>query len=297
MSRTIDEVVSLLWPDLPVEAEPLAGGITNTNYRVEVGGERFVVRLIGARTELLGIDRTSEMEACRLAADLGIGPELVSADLGEGVVVTRFIEGRTIAPEEVGAEPVVAELATALGRVHAAGKVASSFDTFRLVPAYRALAGQHGVAPAFDYETMAGTLERLAAARPWQPSSLCHNDLLNSNLLHDGAVRIVDWEYAGMGDRFFDLGNLAVNHRFGEAQEEALLRHYFGRVDEAHLAALRLFELASEAREAMWGVVQMAISTLEVDFEAYAGEHAAGFFALLETIELEESLRLAALVP
>ncbi|MFZ0171416.1 MAG: phosphotransferase [Acidimicrobiales bacterium] len=297
MSSTIAEVVSRLWPGVPAVTEPLAGGITNTNYRVEAGGERFVVRLIGAHTELLGIDRGSELEACRLAAALGIGPELVSADLAEGVVVTRFIEGRPIAPEEVGAEPVVAELAAALARVHAAGTVASAFDTFRLVPAYRALAGGHGVAPTFDYDTMAGTLERLAAVRPWQPEALCHNDLLNSNLLHDGGVRIVDWEYAGMGDRFFDLGNLAVNHRFGEAQEEALLRHYFGTAEAPQLAALRLFELASEAREAMWGVVQMAISTLEVDFEAYAAEHAAGFFETLESVDLEASLELAALVP
>jgi len=76
-----------------------------------------------------------------------------------------------------------------------------------------------------------------------------------------------------------------------------LLRHYFGRADATHLAALRLFELASEAREAMWGVVQMAISTLEVDFEKYAGEHASGFFEILEAIDLEESLELARLVP
>jgi len=297
MSTTIAEVVSRLWPGLEVSTEALVGGITNYNYRVEAGVQTFVVRLIGERTELLGIDRASEMAAGGLAAGLGIGPEIVQADLDAGVVVTRFIEGRPLAREEVGSEPVLAEIAAALRRVHRAGTVAATFDTFRLVPAYRQLAGRHGVAPAFDYETMAGTLERLARARPWQGSALCHNDLLNSNLLHDGAVRIVDWEYAGMGDPFFDLGNLAVNHGFGQAQEEALLGHYFGRAEATHLAALRLFELASEAREAMWGVVQTAISALDVDFEGYALEHAEGFFGILEAIDLDESLRLAARLP
>lgn len=293
----IAEVVARLWPGVPVSAEPLSGGITNTNYRVEADGEAFVVRLIGARTELLGIDRESELEAGRLAAALGIGPELVHADLVEGFVVTRFIEGRPIAHEEVGAEPVVNEIAAALRRVHAAGAVKATFDTFTLVPSYRQLAASYRVAPAFDYDAMWGTLERIASVRPWQPVALCHNDLLNSNLLHDGSVRIVDWEYAGMGDHFFDLGNLAVNHGFSGSQEEALLRSYFGTVEATHLAALRLFKLASEAREAMWGVVQLAISTLEVDFEGYAGGHASGFFEILEAIDLEESLALAALVP
>jgi thiamine kinase-like enzyme len=295
MSLAVADVVARLWPGTAAVAEPLAGGITNSNYRVTVGEERFVLRLIGARTELLGIDRDSELAACTLAAGLGIGPELVRADLSDGIVVTRFIDGRPIDPGEVGGEPYVREIAVALRRVHGAGTVAATFDTFRLVPAYCREAHAHGVVPPFDYEAMAATLERIAAVRPWKPAALCHNDLLNSNLLYDGGIRIVDWEYSGMGDPFFDLGNLAVNHGFGPAQEEALLRHYFGRAEEPHLAALRLFQLASEAREAMWGVVQMAISALEIDFEGYAGEHATGFFERLETIDLESSLALAAL--
>jgi thiamine kinase-like enzyme len=294
MIPTIAEVVAGLWPGVAVETEPLVGGITNSNFRVDAGGESYVVRLIGARTELLGIDRHSEMEACRLAAGIGIGPELVVVDLAEGVVVTRFIEGRPIAATEVGTEPVLAEIASALRRVHSAGTVAATFDTFRLVPAYQELAESYHVTPGFDYGTMASVLGRIAAARPWQPAALCHNDLLNSNLLHDGTLRIVDWEYAGMGDPFFDLGNLAVNHGFSEDQRAALLRHYFGRAETADLAVLRLFELASEAREAMWGVVQMAISSLDVDFQAYAAEHADGFFNLLGELNVEESLRLAA---
>lgn len=297
MGSAIAEVVSRFWPGMDVSTEQLSGGITNTNYRVDAGGESFVVRLIGDRTQLLGIDRESELQACRLAADLGIGPELVAADLGDGVVVTRFIAGRPIAHGEVGVEPVVAEIASALRRVHGAGTVTATFDTFTLVPSYHRLAERHEVTPAFDYGTMCRTLERIADVRPWQPAALCHNDLLNSNLLHDGGVRIVDWEYAGMGDPFFDLGNLAVNHGFSEAQEEALLRCYFGTASAAQVANLRLFELASEAREAMWGVVQMAISSLEIDFEDYAGEHAAGFFKILASMDLEDSLALAALVP
>jgi thiamine kinase-like enzyme len=294
MGSTIGEVVAAVWPGLPAKAEPLTGGITNSNYRVEVDGASYVVRLAGERTELLGIDRVSEAEACKMAARLGIGPEIVHLDLERGIFVTRFIEGRPIAPEQVGVEPFVAEIAAALRRIHAAGSIRATFDTYELVPGYRELAASRGVAPSFDDATMLRTLERIALVRPWQPAALCHNDLLNSNLIHDGHVRIVDWEYAGMGDCFFDLANLAVNHRFTASQEEALLCHYFGSMSAAHFSALQLFKLASEAREAMWGVLQLAISRLEVDFEAYAAEHAGGFLEVLDAIDLEGALAAAA---
>ena len=99
----------------------------------------------------------------------------------------------------------------------------------------------------------------------------CHNDLLNANFLLDGDhVWIVDYEYAGMGDAFFDLGNLSVNNGLTPEAQEILLRLYFGRVRDVHRARLALMQLMSDFREAMWGVVQQGISTLDVDYVAYA---------------------------
>ena len=76
-----------------------------------------------------------------------------------------------------------------------------------------------------------------------------------------------------------------------------MLGHYFGAAEDTHHGALQLFKLASEAREAMWGVLQIAISALEVDFEGYAAKHASGFFEILDTIDLDRALARAALVP
>jgi thiamine kinase-like enzyme len=294
VAASISEIVAGIWPDSPALIEQLSGGITNSNYKVEAGDEAFVVRIAGERTELLGIDRESEVAAGRLAASLGIAPEVVFADLEGGVVVTRFIDGRAVAPDEVGHEPVLREMAAALKSIHHVGSVTAIFDTYRLVPAYHELAAAEGVRPPFDYGTMAGSLERISRVRPWRPSALCHNDLLNSNLIYDGTVRIVDWEYAGMGDPFFDLGNLAVNHGFSADQDGALLGHYVGHVTESDLATLSLFKLVSEAREAMWGVMQMALSSLDVDFAAYAREHAEGFFGLLQRLDFDRALSEAA---
>ena len=115
--------------------------------------------------------------------------------------------------------------------------------------------------------------EGIREARGPQPLVPCHNDLLNANFLDDGEIRIVDWEYAGMGDRFFDLGNLSVNHDFGVVEDGLLLAGYFGEARPADLAALRLMRFMSDFREAMWGVVQTGISELDFDFPGYAAEH------------------------
>jgi len=104
----------------------------------------------------------------------------------------------------------------------------------------------------------------------------CHNDLLPSNFLLDGGrVTILDWEYAGMGDRYFDLGNLSVNNAFTPDDDARLLDAYFGPggATRRRRARLALMRLMSDYREAMWGVVQAAVSDLDFDFLAYAERH------------------------
>ncbi len=107
----------------------------------------------------------------------------------------------------------------------------------------------------------------------------CHNDLLNANFIDDGTrIRIIDWEYAGMGDPFFDLGNFSINHELTPTEDEILLTAYDGGVRPDRLARLTLMRIVSDFREAMWGVLQQGVSSLDVDFVAYA---TAGFDRLL----------------
>ncbi len=262
------------WSGRPRTAEPLAGGITNRNYRVVVDGEVFVVRIPAESGSLLGIDRRVEREASLLAAAAGVGPEVIAFIEPEGVLVTRFIEGRPVRDHTIH-EPVMLErIAQALRRIHQAGSIVSGFSPFRVVEAYALMATRHGgsLPPAQERaQAIAVTIER---ALSLHPPVLCHNDLLNANFIDDGvSIRIVDWEYAGMGDRFFDFGNFAVNHQLTEDDEAWLLAAYFGRVASAQHARLKLMRLMSDYREAMWGVLQQAISELDFDFSAYAAKH------------------------
>ncbi|MCP4360194.1 MAG: FAD-dependent oxidoreductase [Chloroflexi bacterium] len=106
------------------------------------------------------------------------------------------------------------------------------------------------------------------------PPAFCHNDLLNGNfLLDNGRVFLLDWEYAGMGDVFFDLANLAAHHEFDDEQELWLLTNYFGSASSLQQARLKLMKIMSDFREAMWGMVQIGISQLDFDFRGYANQH------------------------
>jgi thiamine kinase-like enzyme len=259
---TVDAVVERLWPGAAAVVEPLGGGITNHNFKVEVGGEAFVLRISGKDTELLGIDRGHEHAASLVAAGLGVGPDVVA--FVEGCLVTRFVGGQPaerVAPADAGG---------LLRTIHDGPAIPSRFDSFRVVEEYHDLAEERGVPVPSAYEEASGRAAEIEVRRGAAPARPCHNDLLAANFIDDGSrLWLVDWEYAGMGDPFFDLGNFAANHELDGGGERELLSAY-GSDD---LEALHDMRFMSDFREAMWGVVQQGISELDFDFAGYADRH------------------------
>lgn len=263
----------------PAEGEPtvLGGGITNHNFRARFGGREVVVRLPGNDTELLGSDRAGEREAGELAATVGVAPAVLATLADPVVLVTEFVEGPTMEATDLREPATLAAAGATVRAIHDCGKIGARFDAFRLVEDYAAATrGQGGEVPE-AYERAHAVAARIEAAPALAGGApvLCHNDFLPANFIASPAgIRVVDWEYAGMGSRWFDLGNFAVNNELGPAEEEAFLNAYLGApAAPADLAALRLMRLMSDFREAMWGVVQTAISDLDFDFAGYATKH------------------------
>jgi thiamine kinase-like enzyme len=273
---------------------PLAGGTTNRNYAVEVDGDRYVVRLPGENTALLDIDRNVERAANDRAATLGFAPEVIALVEPDGCLVTRFIVGDAIAKSALAEPDTLARVATILRTLHESGPFPGTFDAFTVVARHHDAARSRGVSIPSAYERVSAIVGEISAAFgvTAEPSCLCHNDLLAANFLRTPArIWLLDWEYAGMNDRYFDLGNLAVNNEMDEGAETQLITEYFGGVTRRRRARLRLMKMVSDAREAMWGVVQQGIATIDFDYAGYAGEHfdrllrnagAPGYRALLD---------------
>ena len=290
MSDVLEAAVARVWPGRDARFEVLGGGITNHNLKVEVDGELYVLRVVGKNTDLLGIDRSVELAATGAAAAVGVGPVVVAFIEPEGWLVTRFIEGKTPSVERMREPEMLARVAEALRSFHDSRAIPGSFDSFRVVEIYRETALGRGRSIPDAYERAHEIAQRIEVKRADAQPRPCHNDLLNANFLDDGdRLRIVDWEYAGMGDPFFDLANFSINHELDAAASATLLGAYFGEVRSEDAGALELMRFMSDFREAMWGVVQAAVSELDFDFVAYATEH----FDRLERTAATEEFRTA----
>lgn len=280
MPVTLEQVIARVpdWANrTDVMTSPLHGGITNANYRVDAGEGSFVVRIPGADSELLGIDRRREHACTTAAAEAGVGPEVVHFFEDWGVLVTRFIQGEKIPPEKIRKSENIRRVVESLRRIHTGKRFPGTFCPFQTVKDYLRTARKKGV-KAFpeDFDSLFAALMETeqALSESDAPAAPCHNDLLNENFLDDGkTIRMVDWEYAAMGDLFFDLGNFAVHHEFSDDEERMLLEAYFGRYADRDHARLKRMKIASDLREAMWGMVQIGISKLKFDFSGYANKH------------------------
>jgi thiamine kinase-like enzyme len=264
------------WAGHIATLEPLDGGITNRNLKVTLSdGSRYVLRLCGKDTDLLGIDRHVELAANRQAFLIGAAPEPVAFIEPEGYLVTRFIDADPAPDLRVG--DVMTQVGSMLRKVHAGPALATSFGCFTIAERYAATASSRGVKPPEDYLRVREICAHISSAfgvHP-EPDVPAHNDLLNANFLRapDGQVWLIDWEYAAMNLRWFDLGNLATNNELDADGCDALLQAYSGGVDPVGQAKIVLMQVMSDVREAMWGVVQQAISTLDVDYIDYSAKH------------------------
>jgi thiamine kinase-like enzyme len=285
-----------------LDGEPtvLGGGITNHNFRARFGDAEVVLRIAGRQTELLGIDRAAEHVATDAAARLGIAPAVLAFLPEHACLVTAFVPALPIAEQALREPPALPEVARALRAFHEHGPaLATRFDVPATARDYLAIARDRGADVPAAAEDAARLAERIAgvlAGHPEHGLVPCHDDLLGANVLDDGHRRwLVDWEYAGMGDRYFDLGNLSINNGFTDDDDRALLSAYW---DEPctlrRFAALRLMRSMSDVREALWGVVQSAISDLDFDFAGYADQHLRRLAATTADPRFESWLRDAA---
>jgi thiamine kinase-like enzyme len=260
-----------------ITVSPLAGGLTNRNYRVEDAAGSHVVRL-GDDIPHHHILRFNEVAASRAAAETGISPEVEHAE--PGILVTRFVDGETLTSERVRQEvPRVLELVRRVHHempAHLRGPVLA-FWVFHVLRDYgHSLEGQRPEAELADLLDRAAQLETAVG-----PVELVfgHNDLLAANFIDDGKrLWLVDWDYAGFNSPLFDLGGLASNNRFPAVEEAAMLEAYFGAPTSPDLSRrYTAMKTASLLREAMWSMVSEVYSTLDFDYAAYTDDNLRRF--------------------
>jgi thiamine kinase-like enzyme len=283
MALTVEEAISRIpqWTNADdLKVSPLDGGITNSNFRVDTGGESFALRIAGADTDLLGINREYEYAANLVAGKMGIAPEVIYVIEPEGYLVTRFITARPFPPEEITQPENLRRVMEVVRKIHSMPDIPGNFSVFRTVENYAETARRYNVEFPEEFDWLIERMNEAEAALLTEPEPLrpCHNDLLNANFLIDDRIYILDWEYAGMGDLFFDLANFSDHHELSDEQDQWLLKCYFGNVTDKQTAHLKIMKVLSDLREAMWALVQIGISELDFDYRGYANKFFARVF-------------------
>jgi thiamine kinase-like enzyme len=259
----------------PIDLERIPGGITNHNFVVRAGGRAYVARLCEDRP-LLGIDRRNEVICQQAASARGIAPEVIHHE--PGLLVSRFIEGRTLTADDVRQPAPIARLAAMLRHLHQSWDTMTGevvyFCPFQTVRTYARTAARLGADLPAEIDDLLEDTRRLShQIAPFRPVP-CHNDLLPANLIDDGrSLWLVDWEYAGIGHPLFDLANLSANAALDDGQELRLLTAYRGPIEPRDLDELRIFRAVSMLREALWATIQSVASDIAFDYRRYADEH------------------------
>lgn len=277
MSVAIEQVIAAIpeWRGRRITTEEIVGGLTNRNYRVDVDGQPCFVRVPGADTALLAVDRGNELANSRAAAEAGVGPRVLEHLPAWDVMVLEWLPGRTLSNTSASEPGMPGRLAEALRRLHGAPRFRDDFDMARLAARFLRVVDERAIPIPAGYREHLPLLPRVVAAlaaRPLPPAP-CHNDLLAANLLDDDdRLWIVDYEYSGNGDPTFELGNTCQELGWDDDRVEALALAYFGAYRDDQLARMRLQMIMSDVGWTLWAAIQAAVSTIDYDFWGWAEE-------------------------
>jgi thiamine kinase-like enzyme len=273
----VDEIVGRvsLWRGREVSVSELSGGLTNSNYRVDVAGASYVLRIPGASTELLAVDRANERHNAEAAAATGVAPRVLEYLEDANVMVLEFIPGETMSADSLRSVEMARRMASSIKRLHSARRFHADFDMFRLTEFYLGVCRERDVRIPDGFAErlgQVGEIERAFDRNPMPPAP-CHNDLLAENYIDDGSMLwIVDFEYSGNNDPCFELGDTAQECGFDKDQRATLCEAYFGKSTPSLLARIDLQAVIADVGWTLWAAIQAKISTIEYDFWGWAIE-------------------------
>ncbi len=273
----IDKVLSKIadWQGKRVAIQPLSGGLTNTNFKVEVDGTPFFVRIPGESTDLLAVDRKNEYFNSKAAAKCGVGPKVLYYLPEFQVMVLEFIHGATMSNESLNSDGMPTRIANVIKALHAGPRFLTDFNMFRLTEFYLDITKKYDVRIPEGYAGRMATVDKIekALAANRIQTVPCHNDLLAENYMDDGrSLRLIDYEYSGNNDPCFELGNTCQELKYNESRIAEICAAYFGSATPEKISRMKLNMIMSDVGWALWAAIQAKISKIEYDFWGWATE-------------------------
>lgn len=251
----------------------LSGGITNRNLLINGNTGRYVARISSNSSALLSIDRESEYQNSKLAAEVGIGAPVLDYLPGQGLLVIGFLEGCTFSADDVAEN--LPRIAKSCRILHSAKPFVRDFNMFNTQKAYLEIVQERGYRLPDDYLDFASKVSQMRDAMNILDVGTvpCNNDLLPGNFIDDGAkIWIIDYEYSGNNDACFELGNIWAEAFLDLDHLEELVDAYYGAHQPEKIARAWLQALLGKYGWTLWASIQSSISELDFDFWSWGME-------------------------
>ncbi|MCI0555684.1 MAG: phosphotransferase family protein [Anaerolineae bacterium] len=273
----IEDVVTRIpdWKNKQITIAPLSGGLTNSNFKVEVDGMPYFVRVPGASTELLAVNRDNEYHNSKAAHEAGVGPKVIYHLPEYDVMVLEFLNGKTMSKDSLNKGGMPTRMAQAIKKLNAGPRFLLDFNMFRLTEYYLSLCRDRAIKIPDGYLDRLPTIARIERAMNVNPLDAvpCNNDLLAENYIDDGKqLWLIDYEYSGNNDPTFELGNTCQEMQFSNSQISEVCAAYFGEATPNMIARMKLNMIMSDVGWGLWAAIQAKISTIDFDFWGWAIE-------------------------
>lgn len=233
LPELLDSIGERVWREATLVSE-LSGGPVSRSWQLDTAVGPVVLRMDLPLAAKLALDRSAEMLVLKAAARRDIGPELLWADPERGLQVTRLLPGRIWTEYDVAEPDNLIRLGALFSRLHSIPVVHKSPDLRKTLQIY---AASINTARAHELFCAAETiLDNITVDSG--PPVFCHRDGHCGNIVDNGELRLIDWEYAGSGDPCFDLAVVAQHHQLSVSQLGHMLEGYgehSGSVDKWRL--------------------------------------------------------------
>jgi len=245
----------------------LVGGLANRSYVVQAGDRRCVIKLLTEEMDDFGlmIKIPDLIHNTVAAAQSGVAAGVLAAFPDLSAVVLEFIDGRTLEVADLSAPDYIPRLGRAIRALHeGSAAFANHISIFTFLDCYLDLVARHGLRTSRGLMEEVGTLRRIQEAlslRALNPTP-CHNDLLAKNIMDDGRPRLIDYDFSGMNDPSFDLGDLSMEGDYDPDELETLCEAYFGMREPVQVARAHLFGVAAQFT---WSLLFAAMDQLLAD--------------------------------
>jgi thiamine kinase-like enzyme len=292
----IEEILAKIedWKGRNISITPLSGGLTNTNYKVEVDGTPYFVRVPGESTELLAIDRRNEVHNTKAASEAGVAPKVLYHVAEYNAMVLEFLNGKTMSKEALNQPGMPGRMAQAIKKLHSGPRFLLDFNMFRLTEYYLSLCRERDIKIPDGYPERMETVRRIEQAMNVKPLPTvpCNNDLLAENYIDDGnQLWLIDYEYSGNNDPTFELGNTCQEMNFNDEQIAEVCAAYFGEATPSMIARMKLNMIMSDVGWGLWAAIQAKISAIDFDFWGWAIERWSRAVEKMDSSEFEGWLR------